>query len=177
MDPKRQVVAKKPKSEEGASRGQVHFNAIRCLGNLQELRFRDLSNRRIWLRSHTSIPVESSYFLYYLVDDKEFDVAQIIANEIKVISENGTKLGSKPNCALPFPGLIIELSKKAKILIPNQNGGPQEGSFQFMNPEASQSHITWLGDKPIFLEGTHLVAVEAEQGEVEERIEEYKGEG
>lgn len=48
MAPKKKVVAKKPKSEEGASRGQVHFNAIRCLGNLQELRFKELSNRRIW---------------------------------------------------------------------------------------------------------------------------------
>lgn len=44
-----------------------------------------------------------------------------------------------------------------------------------MNPEAFQSHITCSGDKPIFLEGTHSIAVEAEQGEVEESSEEEQG--
>ncbi|KAI5406010.1 hypothetical protein KIW84_052676 [Lathyrus oleraceus] len=40
--------------------------------------------------SHTSIIlVESSYMLYYIVDGKEINVAQIIVNEIKDIAENG----------------------------------------------------------------------------------------
>lgn len=34
-----------------------------------------------------------------------------------------------------------------------QNGGPPEGEFQFMNPKAFQTHITWLEDRPIFSEG------------------------
>lgn len=41
--------------------------------------------------SHTStIPVESYYLIYYLVDGRDVDVAQIIANEIKTIAEIST---------------------------------------------------------------------------------------
>lgn len=72
-------------------------------------------------RSHTfTIPMESTYFLYCLVDGREVYVARIIANEIKAIAENGIKLLRKPNRPLAFPGLIIKLCKKPKIHIPNQ---------------------------------------------------------
>lgn len=73
-------------------------------------------------RSHTStIPVESSYLLNYIIDGMEIDVARIIANEIKAIVESGTKLGGKSNCPLSFPGLIMGLCKKAKTHIPNKS--------------------------------------------------------
>lgn len=57
-------------------------------------------------KSHTSsIPLDTSYLLYYILDNKYVDVDRIILNEIKMIVESGHRLGSKIPCNLAFPGL------------------------------------------------------------------------
>ncbi|KAI5388854.1 hypothetical protein KIW84_074493 [Lathyrus oleraceus] len=71
--------------------------------------------------SHTStIPIESSYLLYYIIDGREIDEDRIFANKISAIAESGTKLGGKSSYPLASPGLIVVLCKKAKMHIPNQ---------------------------------------------------------
>lgn len=41
-------------------------------------------------RSHTtSIPLDIAYLLYYILDNREVDIARIISNEIKLIFKSG----------------------------------------------------------------------------------------
>lgn len=59
----------------------------------------------IRLRSHTySIPLDTTYIFYYILVNRRVDVAQIIFNEIKMISKSGCRLGSKIPCTLAFSG-------------------------------------------------------------------------
>ncbi|KAI5426448.1 hypothetical protein KIW84_032031 [Lathyrus oleraceus] len=76
---------------------------------------------KIRAHNHTSsIPMEKSHLLYYFVEVREVDVAQIILNEIRTIVENGSKLGEKSNFPLALLGLIMGLCQRARMCIPSQ---------------------------------------------------------
>lgn len=61
-------------------------------------------------RSHTStIPLNTTYILYYILDDRHIDVARIVANMIKMITGSRYQLGSKTPSTLVFPGLVMGL--------------------------------------------------------------------
>ncbi|KAI5395888.1 hypothetical protein KIW84_062175 [Lathyrus oleraceus] len=152
-------------------------------------------------RSHTStIPVESSYLLYYIIDGMEMDVARIIANEIKAIvwwmkdTFQGIAMQNQftieKRMQLTPVGIThgwdqntsnhraISYVQQSLYNLQLQNGGPPEGTFQSMNPKAFQTHITWLGDRPTFSEGiTTKRAEHQEQNEDERSSEEEKGGG
>ncbi|KAI5418820.1 hypothetical protein KIW84_043159 [Lathyrus oleraceus] len=130
--------------------------------------------------SHTStIPVESSYLLYYLVDGMKDN--QEDGNVVP-----GSRIGFEEWMWIDVThswdqnasnGRAISYVQESLYHLELQKGRPQEGTFQLMNLEVFQSHITWPEDRPIFPEGTHSTAVEAKQGEVEESSEEEQGEG
>lgn len=48
------------------------------------------------------------------------DVARIISNKIRLIVESDEKLGTKSNCPLAFPRLIMVLCQKNHMIIPNK---------------------------------------------------------
>lgn len=64
-------------------------------------------------RSHTSsILLDITYLLYYILDDIQVDVGRIISNEIKMITESAHRLGSKTSSTLAFPGMIRGCAKE-----------------------------------------------------------------
>lgn len=70
-------------------------------------------------RSHTpSIPLDTAYLLYYILDNRQVNIARIISNVIKMISKSGHRLGSKIPCTLAFSGLIMGMCIRARISIP-----------------------------------------------------------
>lgn len=71
-------------------------------------------------RNTSSIPLDTGYLLYYILDDRQVDVARIISNEIKMTDESGHRLGNRTPCTLAFPGLIMGLCMGARMVIPSQ---------------------------------------------------------
>ncbi|KAI5415720.1 uncharacterized protein LOC127073273 [Lathyrus oleraceus] len=72
-------------------------------------------------RSDTSsVPLDTAYLLYYILDYRQVDVARIIPNEIKIIDESGHRLGSRTPCTLAFPEFITGLCMRARRVIPSQ---------------------------------------------------------
>lgn len=65
-------------------------------------------------KSHTfSVPLNTAYLLYYILDDMQMNVARIISNEIKMTAESGHRLGRRNPRTLDFPGLIMGLCMSA----------------------------------------------------------------
>lgn len=56
--------------------------------------------------------------LYHLVKGKHVDVAQIIANELKMVVESGRQPGAKPSFPMIFPGLIMGLCITTYMVLP-----------------------------------------------------------
>lgn len=62
------------------------------------------------LRSHTSsLPVDVSFLLYFIMTDGRVDIAQIISQEIKSVASSSPVLGAKPSTQLTYSGLITGL--------------------------------------------------------------------
>ena len=69
-------------------------------------------------RSHTSdIPFDIACMIYYILQEREIDVARIISNEIRAIASSGHHLGTKTPATLVFPGLIMGLCTEADVSI------------------------------------------------------------
>ncbi|KAI5426646.1 hypothetical protein KIW84_032175 [Lathyrus oleraceus] len=66
----------------------------------------------------SSIPMDTAYLLYYIIDEGQVYVERIIANEMKMIASSGHHLGNRTPSALAFPGLIIGLCQKARVSLP-----------------------------------------------------------
>ncbi|MCI08284.1 hypothetical protein A2U01_0029360, partial [Trifolium medium] len=72
-------------------------------------------------RGHvSSATLETSYLLYYIIEGREVDVARVISNEMKKITESGIKSDVRASCPLAFPGLIMRLCIATRIVIPPQ---------------------------------------------------------
>ncbi|KAI5445340.1 hypothetical protein KIW84_013537 [Lathyrus oleraceus] len=70
-------------------------------------------------RSHTSsIPLDTAYLLYYILGNRQVDVARIILNEIKMIAKSGHQLRSKIPCTLAFLWMIMGLCIRSRISMP-----------------------------------------------------------
>lgn len=71
-------------------------------------------------RSHTSIAsLDIVYLLHYILVGRQVDIARVIANEIKMVVENGIQPRVKPNCPLVFPGFIMGLCRDTQIVLPS----------------------------------------------------------
>ncbi|KEH25675.1 hypothetical protein MtrunA17_Chr6g0462331 [Medicago truncatula] len=72
-------------------------------------------------KSHTSsTTLDVTPLLYYILANEQVDIARVISQEMKIVAESGIKPPAKHNCPLTFPGLIIGLCHKARIVIPAQ---------------------------------------------------------
>ena len=70
-------------------------------------------------RSHTSsIPMETAGFIAYMLDEAQIDFGWLIANELKRVALSYTSRGERIKCALTYPGLIIGLLKRARVVFP-----------------------------------------------------------
>ncbi|KAL5065398.1 hypothetical protein RYX36_027135 [Vicia faba] len=73
----------------------------------------------IWAKSHTSsIHVDTTCLLYYILDERLIYVARIISNEIRAIASSGHRLGTKTIDILAFPSLVAGLCNKACVALP-----------------------------------------------------------
>ncbi|KAL5071874.1 hypothetical protein RYX36_022761 [Vicia faba] len=71
-------------------------------------------------RSHTStILIDSTFRLHYMIKEGKIDVAQVISNEIQKISISGHSHGNKAPMNLGFPAFIMGLCRKEGVDIPN----------------------------------------------------------
>ncbi|CAI8609915.1 unnamed protein product [Vicia faba] len=64
---------------------------------------------------------------------KYMDVARLIANELKKVALNGTKIGDRTPCQLTYPGLIMGLCNRARVFIPSV--GYQQFYLYVGNPQ------------------------------------------
>src|SRR4051812_29036346 len=72
-------------------------------------------------RSHTSsLPAESAALVARMIEHEPIDITRIIANELKRVALSGTRHGDRAPCKLIFPGLIMNLCKKARVQIPSE---------------------------------------------------------
>src|ERR1051325_5784449 len=70
-------------------------------------------------RSHTySIPMETVGLIAYMLDEEQIDFGRLIANELKRVALSYTSRGERIKCALTYPGLIMGLLKRAKVVFP-----------------------------------------------------------
>jgi hypothetical protein len=68
-------------------------------------------------RSHTSsIPMETAGLIAYMLDDEQINFGRLIANELKRVTLSYTSRGERIKCALTYPGLIMGLLKRAKVV-------------------------------------------------------------
>ncbi|KAL5069948.1 hypothetical protein RYX36_020835, partial [Vicia faba] len=96
----------------------VHFK--RCDMNTKAQLYTTLLLYNIKPRSHTStIPIDTTYLLYYMIKGCQIDVAHVISKEIRRISIIGHSHGNKAPMTLGFPALITGLCRKAGVDIPN----------------------------------------------------------
>ncbi|KAL5062028.1 hypothetical protein RYX36_023765, partial [Vicia faba] len=71
-------------------------------------------------RSHTStIPIDTSFLLYYMIKGWKIDVAQVISNEIRKIAISGHSHGNKTAMTLGFLAPITGLCGKVGVYIPD----------------------------------------------------------
>lgn len=68
-------------------------------------------------KSHlSSTTLDVTPLLYFILSDRQVDIARVIAKELNTVALNGV-IGGK--CLLSFPGLIMGLCKKEKVAIPS----------------------------------------------------------
>ncbi|KAI5401703.1 hypothetical protein KIW84_066245 [Lathyrus oleraceus] len=88
--------------------------------NLEARAYLVLLLNNIRPRSHrTTIPLDVSCLLYYIMIGKSVDVASIIAHEMRKVATSGTKFGGKTD-VLMYPGLIMGLCRRANVPIPDE---------------------------------------------------------
>ncbi|KAI5441515.1 hypothetical protein KIW84_010841 [Lathyrus oleraceus] len=132
-------------------------------------------------RSHTSsIPLDTAYLLYYILDNRYVDVARIILNEIKMITESDHRMGSKIPCTLAFPGLCIIARISMPPVVHETIDGVVDDKYiereihvnhNLPSYEAFQQHANWPEGMPFHQEG--LVDEDEEIEEEESGDEEY----
>ncbi|GAU40253.1 hypothetical protein TSUD_219650 [Trifolium subterraneum] len=68
-------------------------------------------------RSHVhTTTMNRATLLWYILPGREVDIARVIANEIRSVTESGIKKEAKP--VLPYPGLITGLCEAEHVHIP-----------------------------------------------------------
>lgn len=83
--------------------------------------------------SHTSsIPIDTYCLLYYILDKRKVNVAQVISNEIRMISSSGHRLGTRTLATLAFPRLIMGLCRRVGVAIPSVVHGTIEGVLNYL---------------------------------------------
>ncbi|KAI5426143.1 hypothetical protein KIW84_031824 [Lathyrus oleraceus] len=120
--------------------------------------------------------MDTTQLLYLIMSGKWIDVAQIIANEMRCVTESGKEFGTgtRSTCPLVFPDLIMGL------LIASRSGGQPNVGHHFMTPEEFQIHIVWLEDKPFYrgeAAAGHGNGNEDDEEDAEEEDEEGTSEG
>lgn len=73
-------------------------------------------------RNHTcTFTMDTTQLLYLIMSGKQIDVAQIISNEMRNVTESGKEFGTGTIriCPLVFPGLIMGLLIVSRARIPN----------------------------------------------------------
>ncbi|KAI5422705.1 hypothetical protein KIW84_045937 [Lathyrus oleraceus] len=61
--------------------------------------------------------MDTTCLLYYIIDERQVDMAKIIDNEMKMITSSSHHLGNKTPSKLDFPDLIIGLCQKARVTL------------------------------------------------------------
>lgn len=85
--------------------------------NLEAWAYLVLLLNNIRPRSHsTTIPLDVSCLLYYIMIGKSVDVASLIAGEMRKVATNGTKFEGKAG-VLMYPGLIMGLCRRENMPI------------------------------------------------------------
>src|ERR1051325_10852792 len=70
-------------------------------------------------RSHTSsIPMETADLIAYMLDQAQIYFGRLIANELKRVALSYTSREERIKCALTYPGLIMGLLKRARVVFP-----------------------------------------------------------
>ncbi|KAL5057169.1 hypothetical protein RYX36_028773, partial [Vicia faba] len=97
-----------------------HVHIKRCDMNMKAQLYATLLLYNIKPRSHTStIPIDITCLLYYMIKAFQIDVAQMISNEIQKISISGHSHGNKTPMTLCFLTLVMGLCRKVGVNIPN----------------------------------------------------------
>ncbi|KAL5100043.1 hypothetical protein RYX36_004370 [Vicia faba] len=100
--------------EVNALRNPLKFNRKSLKTKAQVLMFVVLY--KIRPRSHTSsIPVETTCLLSYMLDEATIDIARVILNEMKRVVLSNTRLGDRISCQLTYSGLVMGLCKKGNF--------------------------------------------------------------
>ncbi|KAL5073863.1 hypothetical protein RYX36_012847, partial [Vicia faba] len=106
---------------------ELNFNIIReFYANPVHFKRRDMNTKaqlyatlllyNIKPRSHTStIPIDTTFLLYYTIKGCKIDVAQNISNEIQKIAISGHSHGNKIAMTLGFPTLITGLCRQVGV--------------------------------------------------------------
>ncbi|KAI5411676.1 hypothetical protein KIW84_056665 [Lathyrus oleraceus] len=89
-------------------------------------------------RSNTSlVPMDMAYLMYYILQDRQVDVARVISNDIKMIVENGHKLGIRPPYSSWGYACKLEWSfhhRFMRLVLAN---------MQIMTPDELRNYIHW----------------------------------
>ncbi|KAL5101960.1 hypothetical protein RYX36_006287 [Vicia faba] len=101
-----------------ASKQHVHFK--RCDMNTKAQLYATLLLYNNKSRSHTStIPIDTTCLLYYMIKWWKIVVAQVISNKIRIIAISGHSHGNKAPMTLGFPALTMGLCRKEGVDITN----------------------------------------------------------